>query len=800
MSSLAQTSENVLRSVVWQWPGSPLAWLGWGAAFLLTAFLVVATYRRDAQDLPAAVRVFLVALRISALVVLAVIALNPQEKTQREAFKPSEVAVLVDTSTSMQQPAEDRDADNPSPPPRSQVIRDLLADSPLIERLRESHTVNVFAFDEELAEQPIRLATTGQGAPEVPEGEDAPPPVEMDWSEVTTPTGAATRLGDAVSRVLAEGDARTLAGVVVLSDGATNQGRDTRPANDAAREDGVKLFAVGVGGTTPPVNVRVSRLLVPTDVQAGDRFDIGVIVQGQGVAGTNAVVEVVRRTDEAGEELIAEETVTMPEDGQLVQIEKDDLRTREGEVEYVARVRLPDGRVLESRDDDNLRSRRVRVFDRPFEVLVFAGGPMRDYRFARNALNRHPSAEVDVYLQTGRPGLSQDAREVLDAFPETREALFKYDVVLAFDPDWSALSEEQLTWLLQWVSDEGGGLVTVAGNVFTPRVASGEDALAPIRTLLPVILEPVRSAAMASRRQTSPFPFDLTDEGRTAEFLELNDDGGESAWDRFTGVFAAYPVSDVKAGATVYATLSDPSAIGTAGPPPLIAEQRYGQGTSLYLGTSELWRLRADDEEWYERLWVKLVRRAAQARSKRGLGRGLLLLDNRDVPLGKPVTIRARVLDEQFRPLTRTDLPVNVTAPDGRPVVPPVVLQQDKTRPAEFVGEFRPAQPGAYRVELPVPDSEEVADGEIRVELPQLEASSFVQDVASLKRLAEDTGGLYLTAAEAEDAIVDALPAAGQTVVVDRTLRELWDTWWMLALLIGLLAVEWTVRKLLTLA
>ena len=798
--SLAQSAETVTRSVVWQWPTSPAAWAGWSAAFVAATVLVFLVYRRDARDLPAAVRGLLVSLRVAALGTLAVIALNPQERTQREAFRPSQVAVLVDTSTSMQQPSIDRDEANPDPPSRSDVVRGLLAETPLLRRLRESHAVNVFTFDAALAEQPVPLATTGQGRPAATEERTQETAAQTpDWAELTRPRGGESRLGDAVDRVIAESDPRALAGVVVLSDGALNAGRDVRPANARARSEAVKVFGVGVGGTAPPVNIRLARVIVPTDVQAGDRFDIGVLLQGQGVEGRSATLEIVRRTTDAGDETIFEETVTLPADGQVLQVDAEDRRTAEGEVEYVARVRPAGGGTLESRDDDNERSRKVRVFDRPLEVLVFAGGPTRDYRFARNALFRHPSSEVDVFLQTGRPGLSQDARDVVFDFPEAREDLFRYDVLVAFDPDWSALSDEQMTWLTEWIAEEGGGLIFVAGEVFAPRIATGEEQFAPVRTLLPVSLEPLRPLASSRRRRESAYRVDLTEEGRAAEFLAIDDAGG-NVWDTFPGVFATYPVDRIKAGATVYATYGDPAAVGPVGPPPVFAEQRYGQGTVFFIGTSELWRLRAEDEEWYERLWVKLVRRAAQARSKLGLGRGLLLLDGLDVPLGQSAALRAKVLDPQFRPLQQDDLPLSVTGPDGRPVVPPVVLARDRTRPAEYAGEFRPPQPGTYRVRLRVPDSDEVAEGEIRVDLPQLEASSGVQDVAVLRRLSEDTGGRYLTPAEAVDILVEELPAAGQTVLVDRTLRPLWDRMWVLGLLIGCLGVEWLIRKLAKLA
>lgn len=791
---LAQSVDGVTKTVVWQWPTSAA---GWAIALLGFAVAIWSTwlvYRRDGQQVSPPIRYFLSALRFLAIAGLILVALNPSERTQREAFRPSVVAVVIDTSTSMGQPANDP---GQSTETRVDVIQNLVANTPLLEQLRESHNVDVYTFDEALTDEPIRL-------PRLEDVDPESPPAPPEWVELTRPRGPATRLGDAVDRILADREGDLLSGVVVMSDGVGNAGRDIRPANSRARRNEVKLFAVGVGGTQAPINVRVSRLVVPTDVQAGDKFDLTALLQGIGVLGKQVTVEMVRQSDqEPAGEVIGTQQVSMPEDNQPIEVKFDDVRTEEGEFDYTARIRLAAGSTLiETRTDDNEQSRKVRVFDRPFEVLVIAGGPMRDYRFAHTALHRHPSAEVDIWLQTGQPGISQDARDILFEFPKAREDLFKYDVLLAFDPDWSLLSAEQLGWIRDWVSDEGAGMLVMSGNVFSPRVASGDDEYEIIRTLLPVVLEPVRPAQLISRDLTAPYPLEMTAEGNAADFLRLDQESapGETAWEQFPGVFATFPVISSKAGTTVYARSTDPITRGTEGGAPIIAEQRFGQGTVLYLGSSEFWRLRALDEDWYDRLWVKLVRKTAQGRSTRGLGRGLLLLDGRDAILGESITLRARVLDAQFRPLSRTEIPLAITAPDGRPVTPPVILRQDRARQSEFAGDFRPSQSGTYRIQLEVPDSDEVVTGEVRVEQPRLEAASLVQDVDSLKRLIDQTGGQYLTAAEAPNIIPEALPAMGQTFLVDRRTTPLWDKTWVLLLLTGLLGLEWLTRKLSSLA
>jgi hypothetical protein len=782
-------------------------------AFAVVAALVVWLLLRDSTQLGPLARGWLVLLRLSALAGLLVIAINPHQRTQEESFRPSQVMLLVDTSTSMQQPAGDPSPSvNPQDAPvRWEAVRDLLANTGLIEHLRESHVVDLAMFDSDLRSSQFRFPVRG-GAASGGEGAAAAGPSAPDWIALLEPTGLSTRLGDSLDKLLAETRTETLAGVVVLSDGASNVGRDVTTANRRAQRSGVPLFAVGVGGKRPPVNLQVARLIVPTDVQLGDAFELTALVQSQGFAdwreqqgggGTGSVnVQLLRQGEGESEPVVVEsQPTTLAEDGVPVEVTFSQSPAAEGEVEYSIRVESPAG-VPESRDDDNQVARTVNVFDRPTRLLVIAGGPMRDYRFSVNALHRHPSMQVDVWLQSADVGISQNAHEILYEFPTSREALFGYDVALAFDVDWSLIPEEGRQMLTDWVANEGGGLVLVAGDVFTPQLAASEKQFENILKLYPVVLDQTRPQFDRKDRWNQPWKLELTPEGQAVAFLQIADDaeGSRQAWDEFPGIYRAYPTLGRKGGASVYAYFSDPLSRSDAGQPVVLASQRYGQGVSAYIGSPELWRLRSLDEDYFDRFWIKLVRMAAEGRSKRGLQRGMLVLDGSDFGVGQTVPVRARVLTASFEPLETDTLTVDVYDPRGRPVVPAPVLKKDSDRPSEFSGDLRVTVPGKYRLELPIPDSSETVSGEISVTLPRIEMQMLRQDVATLEALVADTGGAYLAIEEAAEKLPELLVNKGQTFVLDERVSELWDRRWVMFLLIGLLSAEWLSRKLMKLA
>ncbi|WP_437204537.1 hypothetical protein [Planctomicrobium sp. SH664] len=800
---LAQISSDVVSSSrEWEWP---FTWWDWIPILLLLLAGASTLWfaRRDARQTSLRWSLGLAALRLAVIAVALIIALNPHERTQTDAYRDSRVILLVDTSQSMQQPQTDpRQTPGGIGTSRADAVREVLEKSDLLNRLRADHVVDVYTFDSSLSELAVRLPSTyspqdsAAAEPAVTAADD--PATTIDWKKLLTPSGVVTRLGDSLDNLLVETKSPTLSGVVIFSDGASNAGRDITHPRERAGAQGVKLVTVGVGSTEQPVNLEVVRIIAPTDVQKGDEFDLSAIIRGQSLIGKTFRVDLLQQGPNDPEPTVVySQDETLGEDGAPREITFHLKPSDPGQYEYTVRARLPEG--LETRDDDNQLSRAVNLFDRPLRVLVMAGGPMRDYHFAHTSLYRHPSMQVDVWLQSGNVGISQEANKLLFRFPESPEELYDYDVLLAFDADWSLLTPEQLELIVNWVSNEGGGLLTIAGDVFTPTLVSKPE-LEPIRKLYPVRLEAVGLGLAAQEASQTPFPLIFTQEGDSAEFLKLEETGDQTAWEQFAGIFRTYPTMGAKAGTTIYAEFSDPLSRGAGGQPIVLAGQRYGQGQVLYLGSPEMWRLRAINQSYLDRFWIKMVRKAAEGRSKRGQQRSMFILDGREFMLGQSIALRLRALTPQFQPLVTDTVRIDVYGPGGVPMVPGPQLLRDPIRPAEFVGEFRPLVPGRYRLEFPVPESAERVVNEIDVQLPRQEAASLVQDAALLERLTTGTGGAYVPIAQAASVIPQLLPNRGERVMIDQQIRELWDRRWLMYLLGALLSVEWLIRKLLKLA
>ncbi|HUG18006.1 MAG TPA: hypothetical protein VMM56_03460, partial [Planctomycetaceae bacterium] len=464
--------------------------------------------------------------------------------------------------------------------------------------------------------------------------------------------------------------------------------------------------------------------------------------------------------------------------------------------------------------------RTVSVTKKKLEILIVAGGPMRDYHFIRSMLSRRAGVEMDIWLQTVDSTIAgavdQDARELLTQFPADPEQLSKYDVVIAFDPDWTMLDADQIKLLTEWVGTHSGGMIYVAGDVFTGELStladSGENLeekpYKPLLDMLPVYLTLGGFDIVSTISSDQGWPIEFTKDGEDAGFLQLEDDPGASkiAWKDYPGIYRCYPTLGSKPTATVYATFSDPRFASQYGQPILIASQFYGAGRVLYLGSGEIWRIRSISDEYFDRFWIRAIREVSQGRTKQGNQRITLMPERQDYYLGQTVRVRARAFDRQLAPLTIPEIELHIFEPDGKEIIPVPKLVKDPNREGEYVGDFRVTKQGNYRLELPDPardeslESQQAELAEINVTVPRLESDNTQQNPKLLRELVADTNGEYLTVANAVDRIPKLLPNKGEEVQIDVSSRPLWDRDWVMYLLIGLLSLEWLTRKLLKLA
>jgi len=156
----------------------------------------------------------------------------------------------------------------------------------------------------------------------------------------------------------------------------------------------------------------------------------------------------------------------------------------------------------------------------------------------------------------------------------------------------------------------------------------------------------------------------------------------------------------------------------------------------------------------------------------------------------------AHLLDDEFEPINQPGFEVEVSALDAAATgaAPQrVTLRPDVSNPGLYEGYFSPPRPGGYRVEAnpndqPLSNTTEFQVADLKPEL----ANTDVQ-IERLRRIADLSGGDCLSISRLHE-LPTLLNREPHTTVI-RTERPLWDNGVVACLLIGLLGLEWILRR-----
>ncbi len=696
------------------------------------------------------------------------------------------------------------------------VVQELQS-GPMLGALRKTHDVAVYRFDQE--DKPTPVATLAKFPPEAAEA-PPPSPAAEDWPDRLVAQGASTKLGQAVFQLVLDERATPVSAIVVFSDGQRTAGMQLEEAAALASEEKLPVYTIGLGSRKVPQFVRLADFSAPARAYVDDPFEVTAYLQSEGLAGRGAVVTLKQIAAAESSQQEADETGVFYQAETTLGVDREDVVPVLFDVEGLARA----GRyafqlevqVKGQRPGAAQTARRfyVDVLDRQTRVLLIAGGPTREFRFLRSLLQRDKYVDLDLVLQSVRRDRLNDP-SYLAAFPGTRDELARYDAVIALDPDWTGVSPATAAAIEQWVSEDAGGLIVIPGNVHAGNIIRSwvyDPDYQLLRDLYPVhFLD--RFAQLADRPPGSPsaWPLEFTRAGDEADFLRLDDNPAESQrqWSAFGGVYGGYPAKGAKYGATVYARFADSLAEPTGFDPIYFAGQFYGKGRVFYIGSGEMWRLRQQDEAYFEQFYTRLIRHITMGRLHQGSARGdALLLEKEQYHVGDTVPVVAHLKNAARQPLELPEVTLFLFDSEGRGT--PVKLVRDAARPGTFRGEFVARQAEDYRLDLLLPESDqETLSKVIKVTAADLENRQPQQNDQALRQLAEQTGGRYFPSLEAahgetDDApLVPALedqtrvtPVAGD---VDPVWKAAWARWMMFAI-VGLLSVEWLLRRLFKLA
>lgn len=735
---------------------------GWAWLLMIAFAAAVGAWSVRALSIPARRRVMAAALRALLLLLLAILMSGPMLTLPRERVEPDWVLVLADRSASMRVGDVEFGGTLIS---RNEQLENAIRDNRAVwEELATTRRLLFLGFDAGLRE--IGLDEKGMPA-------------------FGAPDGVATEIGPALASALERAAARPVSGVILLSDGRTTAPPERALLRRLSAE-GVRVHVVPLGADRPSGDHSVRAIEAP--LRAFVRDEVPIEVEIDRSAGVGGALRVKLVDEESGRVLDAAEFDDAEMGRRTITLvgRADEPGERSWKVEIE-----PQGRDL-VRDND-WRSVRVEIVDRPIRVLFVEGYPRWEYRYLKNLLVRERGIDSSVMLLSADRDFAQEGNAPLTRLPRTREEFADFDLIILGDVPAGSFSPAQMDAMKEVVSQRGAGLLWIGGARHTPRSWKGTalEELLPIKGALElerfdeaVTMKPTARAARLGllrlvRDGESTWPEELT--------------RPESGWSRLEWA-QRLESADLKPTAEVIAE----TASGDGGrASPLLVSMQYGAGQSMYLATDETWRWRyGRGETLPERFWLQLLRSLARSSASSPDRSVQLVISPRRAEVGDPVRIEATMSDPGAARRGPSRMQATLLRAGDRGATPEdagsIELAPVEGVPGRFAGTLFPDRSGLYLVGL---DGHPSVTEELEVARSDQESMHPETDHALLLEIAEETKGERIEPAALHRLLRgDVLPNRAVTIENPRV-HPLWDTPFALILVVLVPAIEWSVRR-----
>ncbi|NQT88512.1 hypothetical protein HQ560_17225, partial [bacterium] len=552
-------------------------------------------------------------------------------------------------------------------------------------------------------------------------------------------------------------------------------------AEEAARllaARGVPLQVVGLGNPAPPRDYEVVQVFAPRRVRRNTEVEVYVTVRHTGLPEPFDVQIVRSQTP------VLTRKVEPAKGTDITALRIAFTPDHEGAATYRLAIAPVPG---ESVEHNNTRDFIIDIQDDRLPVLYIEGSPRVEYRMLRRALFRDRDFRLVGLLRLAADrfyvqGANASEAYLSNGFPDTAERLFAFQAVILGDIEAAHFTGSQLDLLERFVKERGGGLLMLGGvNSF----GLGKYAGTPVGRMLPLVISPSDAEYSDERYQGRVVAENLT---HPVMRLAPDPDANRRLWEKAPPLIGITPVRGVKPGASLLITHETK-------PLPVLAVQNYGQGrvAAFTSGGSWYWQVSMPaSNEFHERFWKQLVRWLVVGAREQLTAE----VDADVVARREAVHVRAAVLGLDLRPINDAVVIARITDPFGNSEEMPMdwVLSQEGV----YQCRVAPEHEGDYAVAVRVEGWDTAAaETGFLVGEPLIEFANAGLKADLLEDMAKTTGGYAFRPADA-DALVDAVAQSVESTRLDGIEpqdREIWDTPLVFALILGIMGIEWFLRR-----
>ncbi|OKL38879.1 hypothetical protein [Pontibacter flavimaris] len=549
-----------------------------------------------------------------------------------------------------------------------------------------------------------------------------------------------TNLSQLLTRVQDKYVGQNLAGVVLLSDGIVNQGMSPTYSNY-----GYTLYPVAVGDTVPKKDVLLASLRYNKVNYSGSRFPLEVEVQQEGFGGRTANVIL----QENGK-TIASKKVLFRDNQPVQQVPFQVLASGLGKRHYVVQVAPLEGEFTTL---NNTKHAYIDVVKGKIKVLIAAAAPHPDIKAIRSAIESNENYETTLFIPSVNELKQQD-----------------YDVAVL--------------------------------HQLPGRMAGAEPALNLVRQKnLPAlyILGPQSDLPNFNRLNIG---INLISSGQTDEVTAVPNSSfsnfqlPENAAERLQEYPPArVPFGDVRLSPNTEVILYQQVGRVRTNKPLLTVQTSDNKRNAVLLASGTWqWRLQEaanhEQPQVYNQLITNLVQLLNAPRNKKRLN---VYPTQTEYTSSDEIRFNAEAYNEALEPIYGQNITLKITGEDEQ--TRNFTFANGENQSGVNIGTL-PGGRYTYTATASINRQQQKDEGEFVVEELQLEALNAVADHNLLFQLASNSGSRLYYPQQLQQLEQDILQADHKNVIYSKEeLSDLVDMKWLFFLLLGLVIVEWFVRK-----
>ncbi|KPL01100.1 MAG: hypothetical protein AMJ91_01435 [candidate division Zixibacteria bacterium SM23_73_3] len=702
--------------------------------FILAILFAIFTYRHTFPPLSKRKKTLLLALRIVALFSLFLVLSEPILTIARRHVQKPVIALLLDTSGSMNLKGTDIK--------RIEALQNLLKND-IFKKISYLAELKTFGFADSLI--PMNLER-----------------------KFPDSLGNATSIGDAIELVVKKLSRQNLRGIVILSDGANNLGEDPVLV---ARSTNIPIYTRGVGEYIPPKDVSIERMVYNDIAYVDDQIPVQVDISQTGFDQLKIPVSIKEKKN-----TLAQQNLNLGKSGATQTVDLTIIPKEAGLHRYDLAIPVLDG---ESVKENNRRSFTIKVLKSKIAILLISGSLNWEYTFLKRALEKDKNIELKtlVYGTKGQP--------VLGRFPQGEKQLSLFDILIFIDPPGFILKSHEKE-IEDFVFSKGGSTLFLLGKEFMDTHGFMETS-----SLLP--FDPAgRSITFSSAN----INLKLTEEGKLHPVTRLveNSEENEKIWSDLPPFLGVVILGSVTKDASNLAGFRNPQIPDVFSPG--IVVRNYGKGKVMAITTTPFWRWDfllwgiGKDNQIYQTFWNNSVRWLVVREDMDLIN---LFTDKKIYKGGERITFKAKIFDQNYQKIGDASVGVNIKG-EALPDSELVNLSLDEL--GNYTATLRALPPGRYSFEGKVfRDGKKlgVKKGEFLVEEYSVEDSDLKTDFDLLKRIAEVSGGEYYQKEQIENLTGDLNLVEKEKQKTKEI--QLWNHPLLLAIFVLCLSIEWAVRK-----